>query len=51
MQETKWEQKRVEALFEGDQGPEGAIAPYMGEWKGTMSKTLRGDTWQEAVVA
>ena len=31
MEETSWKQGRVEARFEGGQGPEGAVAPCM-EW-------------------
>jgi len=33
MEERSWKQGRVEARFEGGQGPEGAVAPYM-EWNG-----------------
>jgi hypothetical protein len=29
MEEKSWKQGRVEARFEGGQGPEGAVAPYM----------------------
>ena len=31
MEETSWGQRRIEAAFEGAQGPEGAVAPYMDE--------------------
>ena len=33
MEEKSGKQGRVEARFEGGQGPEGAVAPYM-EWNG-----------------
>jgi hypothetical protein len=32
MEEKSWKQGRVEARFEGGQGPEGAVAPYMDGW-------------------
>jgi hypothetical protein len=32
MEEKSWKQGRVEAPFEGGQGPEGAVAPYMDGW-------------------
>jgi len=34
MEEKSRKQGRVEASFEGGQGPEGAAAPYM-EWNGS----------------
>jgi hypothetical protein len=33
MEEKSWKQGRVEARFEGGQGPEGAVAPYMDGWR------------------
>jgi hypothetical protein len=39
MEEKSWKQGRVEARFEGGQGPEGAVAPYIDGWmdyKGNM---------------
>jgi hypothetical protein len=33
MEEKSWKQGREEALFEGGQGPEGAVAAYMDGWK------------------
>ena len=33
MEYTKWGQREMEAPFEGDQGPEGAVAPVMCGWK------------------
>ena len=32
MEEKSRKQGRVEARFEGGQGPEGAVAPYMDGW-------------------
>jgi hypothetical protein len=31
VEEKSWRQGRVEARFEGGQGPEGAVAPYI-DW-------------------
>jgi hypothetical protein len=33
MEEKSWKQGRVEACYEGGQGPEGAVAPYMVGWR------------------
>jgi hypothetical protein len=35
MEETSLGKRRMEAPFEGDQSPEGAVAPNMGGWKQT----------------
>jgi len=35
MEEKSWKQGRVQARFEGGQGPEGAVVPYM-EWNGII---------------
>jgi hypothetical protein len=31
MEERRWEQRRIEAPFEGVYGPDEAVVPYMGE--------------------
>jgi hypothetical protein len=41
MEETTWGQRKVEAPFEGSQGPARAVAPYMGEWMDVSSKCFR----------
>ena len=46
MEEKSRKQGRVEARFEGGQGPEGAVAPYMDGWKGhpvTSHKYTEGE--------
>jgi hypothetical protein len=37
MKKTSWGNRRMEAPFEGDQGPEGAIVPHMYGQKGYFS--------------
>jgi hypothetical protein len=41
MEEKNWKQGRVEARFEGGQGPEGAVAPYMDGWRFDIVTELR----------
>jgi hypothetical protein len=40
MEEKSEKQGRVEASFEGGQGPEGAVAPYMDGWMGVKQRVL-----------
>jgi len=42
MEEKSWKQGRVETRFEGDQGTEGAVAPYMEmEWNVLHTKKYK----------
>ena len=38
MEEKSWKQERVEARFEGGQGPEGAVVPYMEKWNALVNE-------------
>jgi hypothetical protein len=40
MEEKSRRQRRMEASCEGGQGPEGAVAPWIGEWVGGRTKNV-----------